>query len=238
MIKNTVFVGILFLLNIIFVDARAAIQIHGTRFIYNEADAFTTVRITNEGNDASLVQTWIDAGDLLMQPGEDLLPISILPPMAKIDAKQGQLFKLIYTGIPLPKDRESVFWINVLDIPRKIIDENGSNFVKVAVRSRMKVFYRPSGLTYTHQDAINKLRFYIDRKSNMLSIINNSAYHLTIESAKLNSAVLDIKPMIYPFSKKKYKISGVISSLNETEHKILLNIIGDYGQLIPSRFSF
>ncbi|MEM0553469.1 MAG: fimbrial biogenesis chaperone [Turicibacter sp.] len=238
MIKKTIFVGILFLLNIFFVDIRAAIQIHGTRFIYNEADASAIVRITNEGNYASLVQTWIDAGDLLMQPGEDLLPISILPPMAKIEAKQGQLFKLIYTGIPLPKDRESIFWINVLDIPRKVLDEKSSNLVKVAVRSRMKIFYRPTGLMYTHQEAINKLRFNIDRKKNMLRIINDGAYHLTIESAKLDGSVLDIKSMISPFSQKEYNISGVAYPLNGAEHKVVLNIIGDYGQIISSSFSF
>lgn len=238
MMKKLFFVWGLILLNAFVTDAYATIQIHGTRFIYNERDISTTIRITNEGNDASLVQTWIDTGDLLMQPGEDLLPIAILPPIAKIEAKQGQLFKLIYTGIPLPKDRESIFWINVLDIPRKVLDEKSSNLVKVAVRSRMKVFYRPTGLMYTHQEAINKLRFNIDRERNMLRIINDGAYHLTIESAKLDGSVLDIKSMISPFSQKEYKISGVAYPLNGAEHKVVLNIVGDYGQIIPSSFSF
>ncbi|WP_409333365.1 fimbria/pilus periplasmic chaperone, partial [Escherichia coli] len=43
------------------------------------------------------------------------VPFTATPPVSRIDAKRGQTIKLMYTASSaLPKDRESVFWFNVL----------------------------------------------------------------------------------------------------------------------------
>ncbi len=46
-------------------------------------------------------------------------PFTATPPVSRIDAKRGQTIKLMYTASSaLPKDRESVFWFNVLEVPQ------------------------------------------------------------------------------------------------------------------------
>lgn len=53
----------------------------------------------------------------------------------------------MYTGEPLPADRESLFWMNVKAIPS--LDEKlaNENTLQIAIQSRIKLFYRPSGLS-------------------------------------------------------------------------------------------
>ncbi|MEN2733548.1 fimbria/pilus periplasmic chaperone [Escherichia coli] len=43
----------------------------------------------------------------------------ITPPIFRMDSKSGQTVRIVYTGESLPKDRESLFYLNVLDIPAK-----------------------------------------------------------------------------------------------------------------------
>lgn len=55
----------------------------------------------------------------------------------------------MYTGEALPNDRESIFWLNILDISAKPKFENknnlnvNSNYLQLPIHSRIKLFYRP-----------------------------------------------------------------------------------------------
>ena len=46
-------------------------------------------------------------------------------------------------GEGLPSDRESLFWLNIMEIPLKVEDPNSVQF---AIRQRLKLFYRPPAL--------------------------------------------------------------------------------------------
>uniref|UniRef100_UPI002B059E75 fimbrial biogenesis chaperone n=2 Tax=Enterobacterales TaxID=91347 RepID=UPI002B059E75 len=50
----------------------------------------------------------------------------------------------------MPSDRESLWWLNVLDIPpvSKTASPEAKDSIQLAVRSRFKVFYRPAGLSH------------------------------------------------------------------------------------------
>ncbi|MCV5656029.1 fimbria/pilus periplasmic chaperone, partial [Escherichia coli] len=55
----------------------------------------------------------------------------------------------------LPKDRESVFWFNVLEVPPKPDAATATNqsLLQLAFRTRIKLFYRPEGLKGNPSDA-------------------------------------------------------------------------------------
>ena len=101
-------------------SAIADIVISGTRVIYKSNEKSVNVRLENKGNNPLLVQSWLDTGDDSAEPGSITVPFTATPPVSRIDAKRGQTIKLMYTASsPLPKDRESVFWFNVLEVPPK-----------------------------------------------------------------------------------------------------------------------
>lgn len=45
----------------------------------------------------------------------------------------------------LPQDRESLFYLNVIDIPPDNPARSG-NLLKLAMQNRIKLFYRPQGI--------------------------------------------------------------------------------------------
>jgi len=105
-----------------------------------------SVKLSNEGEAPGLVQAWVDNGDIDSSPESAKAPFVLTPPVFRVDPKKGQTMRLLYTREPLPDDRESVFWLNLLEVPPKPQDAEDSNFLQMAFRTRIKIFYRPVAL--------------------------------------------------------------------------------------------
>ena len=140
-------------------NASADIVISGTRIIYPQSSKDVVVNLDNHGTKPLLVQTWLDDGRDGVNPEELKLPFIITPPVSRIDPKKGQSVRITYTGIPLPQDRESLFWFNVLEIPpkSKAADKENLNQLQLAFRTRIKFFYRPDGLKGSAGEAAEHL---------------------------------------------------------------------------------
>ncbi|HEY2752166.1 fimbrial biogenesis chaperone [Phenylobacterium sp.] len=165
--------------------ACAGVVIGGTRVIYSEKDREVTVKVTNHGDTPSLVQAWIDAGDPKDGPDVSKAPFTLAPPLFRLDANKGQSLRLIYTRDPLPRDRESLFWLNVLEIPPKAKLEEGasSNHMQFAFRSRIKFFFRPAGLPGAAEDAPAKIAWRLVRQADGqcgVEATNPTPYHVTL----------------------------------------------------------
>lgn len=168
-------------------SADASIVIGGTRVVYNEGAREVSVQLDNNGDLPSLVQSWIDAGNLDSSPEDSDAPFVLTPPIARVNAHSGQALRIAFTGAtqPLPHDHESVFWLNVLDIPPEPTAAPGSNknFIQLAFRSRIKLFYRPKGLPGTANDAPDALQWKQGRTDKgALTIVasNPTPYHVSM----------------------------------------------------------
>lgn len=128
--------------------AQASVVIAGTRVVFPAAAGETTVRLTNEGTLPALVEAWIDDGDPHSTPETAKVPFLVTPPLARMDPGKGQSLRIVFTGQALPADHESLYWLNVLEIPPKPKATPGEaqNTLQFAVRSRLKLFYRPANL--------------------------------------------------------------------------------------------
>ena len=101
--------------------AHAGVVIDGTRHIYPQQRREITLRLTNDDQRAPrLVQVWLDQGDPAQDPTGSDVPFSLSPPVFRMDAGKSQVVRLVYTQDPLPDDRESLFWLNALEIPPKV----------------------------------------------------------------------------------------------------------------------
>jgi chaperone protein EcpD len=133
-------------------SASANVVISGTRIVYPASEREITLKLDNVGQEPSLVQAWIDRGDAQSRPDQANAPFLLTPPIARIAAGRSQTLRITYTQEALPTDVESVFWLNVLDVPPSPKNAD-SNFVQLAYRSRIKVFYRPKQLQGYAEDA-------------------------------------------------------------------------------------
>ncbi len=169
--------------------ASAAVTLQGTRIVHDAAQGRdVTVKATNGGEQAAMVQVWIDDGDSHARPENVRTPFRLTPAEPRLlQAHQGQAYRVTYaprpSEQPLPTDRESVFYFNLLDIPPKPSDAAGKNLLQFAVRTRVKLFHRPAGLPGSAREAAGQLQWRAE--GNALQVSNPSAYHVTLSTLTL-----------------------------------------------------
>lgn len=163
------------------VPSQASVVIGGTRIVYPQREREVTIRLTNEGAVPALLQAWIDDGDANADPATIKVPFTLTPPMFRIDPDKGQTLRLIYTQAPLPIDRESVFWLNTLEVPPRQKTAPDANTMQIAYRTRIKLFFRPSGLAGKPEDAPAKLRWSLGSNASgkVLHVSNPTAFHVS-----------------------------------------------------------
>lgn len=203
----------------------ANVIITGTRVIYPADADSIAVQLTNNSKTSSLVQSWIDDGDENSTPETSEAPFYLSPPIVKIEGLQGQQLKIKKIPGKLPENVESVFYLNVLDIPKTPDSAKGKNTIQLATRSRIKIFYRPIGLTESPDEIINNASYRLN--NNNILVKNGSPYHLTIAAItptddKKNSLI--DSAMISPMSEKELPIKGAIKN-----HELILVYVDDYG---------
>ncbi|MBN3764311.1 fimbria/pilus periplasmic chaperone [Burkholderia sp. Ac-20365] len=163
--------------------ALASVTISGTRVIYPLDEREVTVKLTNDSRFPSLVQVWLDSGDANAKPDESKVPFVITPPIFRMNPGRAQTLRVIYSGDPLPQDRESVYWLNVLDIPPKAESKPDVNTLQLAYRTRIKLFARPARLPGTPDDAPHQIEWKVmpdqDGKGQSLQLSNPTAYHVS-----------------------------------------------------------
>ncbi|KDR37402.1 fimbrial biogenesis chaperone [Caballeronia grimmiae] len=168
--------------------ARASVVIAGTRVLYNATDSEVTLKLSNSSKSPSLIQVWLDRGDPAADPSKLDLPFILTPPLARIEPGKSQTIRISYTGEALPKDRETLFFFNLLDVPPKpSAEEAGANYVQLAFRSRLKFFFRPAGLEGKPEDAPARLTWRLGTAQGKpaLLVSNPTPYHVTIIKAQV-----------------------------------------------------
>ncbi|MGN6094083.1 MAG: fimbria/pilus periplasmic chaperone [Luteibacter jiangsuensis] len=201
--------------------AHAGVVIMGTRAVYPSDAKDITIRLTNKYDRPALVQNWIDKGEANESPDNLKVPFTITPPVARIEAGKDQALRVIFTGdrSKLPSDRESVFWFNMLDVPPKTKTEG--NFLKLAFRTRIKLFYRPNGLPGSQLDAEKGIRWSLVPKGNgyLLHGVNDSPYfvsfnHLDVKAGGSTFPVeLGATGMVPPKASADFTVSKATGSL-------------------------
>ncbi|ORJ47303.1 hypothetical protein B2M27_26730 [Kluyvera intermedia] len=165
--------------------AHAGIQLAATRVIYPAGKREVTLAVTSKDPTPRLIQTWIenDSADTAK------VPFIILPPIFRLDPDKGQTLRIIYIGGAVPQDRESVFWLNVLEIPPK--PSGKADHIQLTVRSRLKLFYRPAGLPGSPKAAIEQLRWRLVREGQgyALECENPSAFTVSFNHVGLTDTV-------------------------------------------------
>jgi P pilus assembly chaperone PapD len=169
--------------------AHASVIIAGTRVIFPAKDGEVTVRLTNQSSTPALIEAWIDNGDAQSTPDKVHTPFLITPPLFRMEPNRDQSLRILFTHSdqPLPTDRESVFWLNVLEVPPKPTGAQfqGKNILQMAIRSRLKLFYRPADLAGDPQKAAGELSFKAGTTA--LVVHNPTAYYVTIGEFTLNA---------------------------------------------------
>lgn len=160
--------------------AHAGTQIVGTRVIYPAEERDVSVRVLNTGNSARLLQVWADSGDDKETAETSKAPFLVTPPISRVEPGKGQALRVMFTGsADVPQDRESVYWLNVVEVPPRPTEE--ANTLQFAVRTRIKIFYRPKGLKGSPVDSASQVSWRLVQKEGKpaLECTNNTAFNVS-----------------------------------------------------------
>jgi len=202
----------------------AGISLSATRVVFDGTHKEANVTVRNGGQDV-LVQSWIDT-----DAGPDRsVPFAVTPPLARVTAKQQQLLRILYEGAGMPQDRESVVWLNVQEIPQA---SQQANTLQLAVRQRIKVFFRPVGLQGDALEAPQALDWRLTRQGSatVLSVSNPSAYHVSMAditvTANGQQTLAADSAMIAPGQARTFALA---QDLAAGAARLTFHSINDYG---------
>ncbi|MCP8464668.1 molecular chaperone [Pseudomonas sp. ZM23] len=168
--------------------AQASVVITGTRVIYPGDAREKTVQMTNQDAFPNVVQAWIDVGDPASTPDTAKAPFLINPAVSRMAPGSGQTLRILFTGSGLPQDRESLFYLNVLQIPPRNVAKADRNQMLVMLRNRLKLFYRPAGIPGSPEQLPEKLNFSLVQSAGgwRVRVENPTGFHASFGSATLS----------------------------------------------------
>lgn len=201
-------------------SAYAGTQIGATRVVYLEGKKESSVTINNKDASPYLIKSWIEnfgttAGTYFM----------VTPPLFRIDENQQNVIRIFKTNSQLPTDKESLFFLNVTSIPASNGEED-RNTLQIAVRTKMKLIYRPKGLAdNVPEDFAQKLTW--TTSAGTITAKNSSPYFMNFAQITLNGKVVPMAERNYvpPMSTSTYELP----SKSTTGGTVEWSIINDFG---------
>ncbi|MCA8302905.1 molecular chaperone [Burkholderia seminalis] len=204
----------------------AGVTLDGTRVVLAAPSKEASILVRNRASADVMIQSWMDTSD-----GKGDVPFAITPALNRLGGEKQQTLRVLYYGQGLPGDRESVFWLNVQEIPQKARDDNT---LQIAVRQRIKFFYRPAGLPGKVEEAPAQLRWKVVQRDGQtqLEVNNPSPFFVSLASVKVQSGGRDYDAqaeMVPPSATRHFAVKGLPASVAETGVKVHFESINDYG---------
>ncbi len=198
---------------------QAGVVVGGTRLIYDGAKKESAITISNPDKNAYLIQSWVDAGDATPGQQATKAPFIVTPPLFRLDGNQQNILRVVRAGGELPETKESLFWLNIKSIPSA---EKRQNTLQIAVKTRIKLIFRPSGVKSTLDEAASTLTW--KRTGNQLQVTNPSAHYITFFNVKINGTAVKSASMVAPQSTATFELPASVSG-----SALAWQFINDYG---------
>lgn len=202
--------------------AHAGVTVDGTRFIFDADKPSITFTVNNTAQQRYLVLSKVLNAQ--GQAGNDV-PFMTTQPLFPLLPGHSNIVRIMRVGGDLPADRESLFWLSVASIP-ETQGKQPPNSLQVAIRSRMKLFYRPAGLKGREEEAYRQLVW--KKQGRQIQINNPTPYYVTLFNLRVNGSTVDNAGMVAPFAtaaKSECPASGACVVQWQT--------INDYGRVMP-----
>jgi P pilus assembly chaperone PapD len=192
------------------------------RLIYPASQKAIKITVSNHGDSPYLVQAGV-YGDPVKKVSA---PFVVTPPLFRLEGNSQNDIRIVAAGASLPLDRESVFYFRGTVIPgggESDSKEGVSATLSIAMRSVMKLFWRPEGLKPSAQDAPGKMQFIREAKG--VRVKNPTPYYQSFASLAFDGKTQDldrVASMVEPFSEQLFASTGPVS-------KVTWQVMNDFG---------
>lgn len=196
--------------------AQAGVIVGGTRLIYDGNKKESSLSVSNPDKRAYLVQTWVETNG-----GVEKAPFIVTPPLFRLDGGQQNLLRVVRAGGNLPVDKESLFWMNIKAIP-STEKENDVNTLQIAIKTRIKLIYRPQGVKGVAEEMADKLIW--QRSGNALRVTNPTPFYMNFQKVKVAGKDVENATFVAPGMTTEFALPAGVSAGN-----VSWAIINDYG---------
>lgn len=181
-------------------SAQATLALDHSRYIFpGDKESLAITAVNGDKKQTFGGQAW---GDNIAE--QDTRPTFVVTPsFFKVKPNGVQTMRVIIASDHMPKDRESVYWLNLQNIPPAL---EGSG-IAVALRSRHKLIYRPKALLEGRKGAEEGLTSQV-RPDGKTVLVNTTPYS-------------------YAISTLQDKVGNTIAVDHDTAQKLLMFMPGD-----------
>lgn len=201
--------------------AQAGVIVGGTRLIYDGSKKESSLSVTNPDKVPYLVQSWVDT----TTGGAEKAPFMVTPPLFRLDGGQQNVLRVVRAGGNLPNDRESLYWMNIKAIPAAEVSSN-QNTLQIAVKNRIKLIFRPTGLKGTPEDVASQLTW--QRSGDSAQVTNPTPFYMNFMQISVAGKALKNVTYVAPQSTAKFALPAGVSG-----GSVSWKIISDYGAIGP-----
>jgi P pilus assembly chaperone PapD len=196
-------------------QAFAGVVIGGTRVIFDGGKKEASISVNNVDATPYLIQSWVD----MPEGNANKAPFIVTPPLYRLNGGQQNIERILFSG-SLPQDKESLFWLNIKAIPSAT---KQANALQIAVKTRIKLIYRPAGLkASTPEEQASKLTW--SRSGNKLQVTNPTPYVINFNEISVGGKKLEDVTWVDP---GKVAIFGLPPGA--AGNQIIFKVINDYG---------
>lgn len=200
-------------------NAFAALALDATRYVYKGDAQFISAIANNESEEEFGAQVWVE--NIIEK---DTRPTFVATPsFFKVDGNGKQVFRVMKVSDHMPSDKESIYWLNLQEIPKKRV---GSGLT-MAIRTQVKLIYRPAALVEGRAGAEKNLT--VEHLPGEQWLVNGTPYIFAIGS------VMDTNNKAISFSQEdsdKLTMFMPGERVNVTGRRVKsVHALSDYGSL-------
>lgn len=211
--RNNLLTGLLVLFSAS--SVYAGVNIGGTRVIYDGGKKEAAIGVSNPDNVPYLIQSWFDNLD----KSSGKVPFIITPPLYRLDRGQENMMRIVRAG-NLPDNKESMYWLNIKAIPAA---EKKANSLQIAVKTRIKLIYRPESLKGKGpEDFAKQLTWKIS--AGHISVSNPANYYMNFNEITVAGKSVPEPTYVAPGSSATFSLPAGVST-----GPVTFKLINDYG---------
>lgn len=169
-------------------SSHAAFVLNSTRYIFDESKDNISLQVDNQSSQEYGGQIWIEN----QEQNDKNVYFVPSPTFFKVTGQHKQVLRILKINDMLPKDKESLFWINVQEIPKA--PKDGTNALSIALHTQVKMIYRPDILKDKRENAEKNIKLINDESGTVL--FNDSPYYFAVINVKQNGKTINLEENI------------------------------------------
>lgn len=199
--------------------SQAAVVMNASRIIM-EGTNEQTVTFNNTSDNPFIVQ---------VEPESSVKPDFVaMPPIFKIKGKGGQTVKIKLLHSDLPRDSESLFYLDFTQIPGVKKSDRGDSRLNIIIRSRLKIIYRPESVKAFSENEAGSVSYNFQKGKLVLS--NHSPNVLSIRDVSKGKNILAQQFTLLPGDSysavvKNVSLSGPLSAVMINDFGMPVNFL-------------